>query len=289
MLAAVCLYGDEDVTDLVENPHFDPSRCSVCHDSISDNEQNFRYGENVTQLCLWCHDGQKAISELHPAELTPSMEIVARMPRHFPLDNGRLSCLTCHDVSMQCNDGPQNSQSNGNFLRGDTRFPAFCFQCHTEETEQPFNAHDQIDDHGQPKENVCLWCHVEVPEVKSFMKDSENFALRDEDHILCRNCHTVDEHHPAGGKHILVKPSEKILRDMAHYIGIPPEQYSDFQVFPLDNNGRITCFSCHNPHERGLFPGINLRSLGAEPVRAVYNRLRRKKSNESQCKACHNY
>jgi hypothetical protein len=54
---------------------------------------------------------------------------------------------------------------------------------------------------------------------------------------------------------------------------------------PLDEDGRITCSSCHNPHEKGLLPGGNPRAVGAEPKQAANHRLRIPQG--SVCVACH--
>jgi hypothetical protein len=55
---------------------------------------------------------------------------------------------------------------------------------------------------------------------------------------------------------------------------------------PLDENGRITCYSCHNPHEKGIFPNDNPRSIGAEPKKATNHRLR-VHEGDIACRACH--
>jgi hypothetical protein len=246
-------------------------------------------GANVTEFCQSCHDGEKAKREFHPVGLKPSSRIATQIPQYIPLHEEKLSCLSCHEILMQCTENPRNVQLNKNFLRGDSRLSEFCSQCHIEEDARPFNAHDQLDDYGEPKEEVCLWCHVEVPEVTPAMKDSTEFGLRRESHVICGNCHPMPGEHPVGGNHILAKPSVTTLRRMAEYVGISFGQYWDAQVFPLDDRGRITCFSCHNPHQSGLFPSSNPRSLGAEPVQAVNKRLRRKTPEDNTCQTCHIY
>jgi hypothetical protein len=54
---------------------------------------------------------------------------------------------------------------------------------------------------------------------------------------------------------------------------------------PLDETGRITCSSCHNPHEKGLLPGGNPRAVGADAKQATNHRLRIPQG--SMCVACH--
>ncbi len=268
LFSAIYLYGAEQGPDPIENPHFNPSKCYVCHDSFSEEIQKPQVVETVTHLCQRCHDGTKAKRELHPVGMKPSPPIAEQIPQQFPLHGGKLSCLSCHDISIQCEAEPQSVRTDRNFLRGDTRMAELCPRCHKKKDDIPFNPHDQLDETGKPKLEVCLWCHLEVPELSSDMKASKDFGLRSESHIICRNCHPVHLDHPVGGKHILVEPSKKTVQRMAQYVGISPEQYSETQVFPMDEKGCVTCFSCHNPHERGLFTGSNPRSLGAESTPA---------------------
>jgi hypothetical protein len=54
---------------------------------------------------------------------------------------------------------------------------------------------------------------------------------------------------------------------------------------PLDEAGRITCYSCHNPHEKGLLPEANPRSIGADAKQAANHRLRVREGK--LCVACH--
>lgn len=55
---------------------------------------------------------------------------------------------------------------------------------------------------------------------------------------------------------------------------------------PLDEHDRIMCWSCHNPHEKGLLPSWDPRSVGAEAKKATNHRLRAHEG-ETGCKACH--
>lgn len=74
----------------------------------------------------------------------------------------------------------------------------------------------------------------------------------------CSLCHSI---HKAGGGAILIRP----LPDLCigchpdrtgmgeHPIGIKPAKASS-EIQPLDNQGEITCTTCHAPHGEGDHP-----------------------------------
>jgi len=121
--------------------------------------------------CVLCH----AIDEptfSHPTDVRPTFAI----PADLPLENGRLTCITCHRddsashaVSRDVHDG---------FLRGATPGHVFCAQCHLQADGQSNRAHaisvgrahlswgDSVsassatDPSGLERENHnCLSCH----------------------------------------------------------------------------------------------------------------------------------
>jgi hypothetical protein len=57
------------------------------------------------------------------------------------------------------------------------------------------------------------------------------------------------------------------------------------RAIPMDDQGRLTCASCHNPHEKGLWPTTDPRAAGAEPAQATGHRLRI--GQGKQCLGCH--
>jgi cytochrome c553 len=123
-------------------------------------------------------------------------------------------------------------------------------------------------------------------------------ALRSRSFGVCANCHPVAKGHPNDGPHMGVLPPAEMMSYMSAYeiqpwMNLPLTQLVEYvraakrgpRSIPLDENARITCYSCHNPHEKGLLPNWNPRSLGAEPKHAVNHRLR---AREGQlCIACH--
>ncbi len=189
---------------------------------------------------------------------------------------------------------------NRNFLRGapTPHSLAFCFNCHIQENYQPFNVHDQLEA-GKEKTDTCLWCHVSVPEVGSNIREAASYGLRGKAIDLCRNCHSMPAGHPTGDPHMDSKPSADMMSYMSayeiqHKMNLPLKQLLEYvqaakrtpRSIPLDENGCITCYSCHNPHQKGLLPNSNPRSVGAEPKKAKNHRLRIQEGDIA-CRACH--
>lgn len=273
--------------------------CSSCHASAAARRGNLLFDGNVSHLCRSCHDGQRAAREAHPVDLAPSKVMAERIPREFPLDKGVLTCSTCHDVVRQCRTSRPVGGSERNFLRGaEVAHPLeFCFRCHARQSTRPFNAHDQLAA-GKPKSDACIWCHTSVPDVDARPEAGASHALRAKSHGVCNNCHPVAKGHPNDGPHMGATPPAEMMWYMSAYeiqprMNLPLKQLLEYvraaertpRSIPLDEAGRVTCYSCHNPHERGLLPAWNPRSTGAEPKQAQNHRLR---AREGQlCKACH--
>lgn len=73
----------------------------------------------VGQSCDECHVVDRTTS--HPVDVTPSM----RVPAGLPLENSRVTCLTCHT------DPSTASPPSAAMLRGSGSVAALCAQCHT--------------------------------------------------------------------------------------------------------------------------------------------------------------
>jgi hypothetical protein len=289
---------DSKTQDIAPNPHRDSGLCSLCHSSAAGGREALRFGGNVSQLCQSCHDGRRAVREAHVVDITPSPTLVRRLPGDFPLAGGLLTCLTCHDVAQGCRAGQQPAPSGQALLREGPNpdLLQFCFRCHAPESCRPFNPHDQLDA-GKPKADTCLWCHAEMPPVDSQPREGASCGLRDKAAALCRNCHVVAQSHPVAG-HMDATLSADMVQYMSAYemkckMRLPFGQLLEIaratkrapRSIPLDETGRITCVSCHNPHEKGLLPGGNPRAVGAEAKQATNHRLRIPQG--SVCVACH--
>jgi len=113
-----------------------------------------------------------------------------------------------------------------------------------EKEEEEDNPHSlMVDD-----EFACLDCHTEVP--KEGMK-SPTYFLVDEPSENCLGCHD-DATHPGSKQHI-GKDIETTL--------------------PLDENGQITCFTCHDPHPAGVLKDREVYGAGMSERSAEFLRL----------------
>jgi len=301
LLGQISTGGEARVSGKIEpakNPHGDAQLCSACHTAAVGGRKTLRFEGDVSHLCRSCHDGRLADREAHPADVAPSAAILPKIPLGFPLEDGMLTCLSCHDVASRCT-APEADVTGRYFLRGARAAEplAFCSNCHVQEDYKPFNAHDQLQA-GQAKPDACLWCHVSTPDASSRPREGTSYKLRGGQSELCGNCHRMAKGHPTENVHMYATPSEEMMWYMSAYemrdrMNMPLKQLLEYvraakrtaRSIPLDESGRITCCSCHNPHEEGLLPGWNPRSVGAEPKKSVNHRLRI--SEGISCRACH--
>jgi predicted CXXCH cytochrome family protein len=282
------------------DPHEDMTMCSACHTSEMGGQGTLIFGNDITQLCQSCHDGRQATREVHPLNLAPGAAMAGTIPSDFPLEQGKLACSTCHNIEWSCPEEQPAAMPNRNFLRGapTPHALAFCFNCHIQASYKPFNVHDQLDA-GRRKTDTCLWCHLSVPEVGSNVKEAAAYGLRGKAVDLCGNCHSMPAGHPTGDPHMYSTPTAEMTSYMSAYeiqnkMRLPLKELLAYvkaakrppRFIPLDEDGRITCYSCHNPHERGLLRNWNPRSIGAEPKKAKNHRLR-VHQGDIACRACH--
>jgi hypothetical protein len=303
--AAVLLLGpiaagqnDPNTQSIAQNPHGDSVSCLACHVAPAGGRETLRYGGDVAQLCESCHNGRFASREAHAVNIAPSAALAQRMPPDLPLERGMLTCLTCHDVTRDCRAERSSGPAGRDLLRGPSVADplTFCFRCHAPEDYRPFNAHDQMEA-GKPKTETCAWCHADIPRTDAAAGEGDSCNLRAKSEGVCRSCHTVAQGHPVVA-HMRAIPSAEMMwyisaREMRSKMRMPLEQLLAYtratkripRSIPLDETGRITCYSCHNPHEKGLLPAANPRSIGADAKQAANHRLRVREGK--LCVACH--
>ena len=195
-------------------------------------------GADPSASCLNCHDYKE---NHHPVDFVPAD--ASRFP--FPLFAGKVRCLTCHEI----HGGPGN-KGTPKLLRGgpyteDRR--VICFQCHSSERYAAINPHLMLDEknnyravNGKP---VCLLCHSQMPDPE--IDYTENVRFRADVGFLCWRCHPPMPD-PFFSTHFLRKPSAATLEAMHQ------SEERDMVILPMVPRERITCSTCHNPHQQGV-------------------------------------
>lgn len=267
------------------NIHYTGRYCSECHDQAPDTggEPFLKFEADYTSLCR-CH-GYTSENYIHPVDIVPSEEKEDKIPDNLPLEDGKVTCSTCHDIYLQCEGDRLMKRRNKFFLRGApyARRTDLCFRCHDEAKYKMLDPHNQLDANGEIIEEKCLYCHIEKPDEKrSTFKRTEGVhgsevKLIGNLEILCYRCHYKQSTlHPINANH-LREPSPGTLERMKQSemeMGI---------ILPLNYEGKITCATCHNPHERGVIPTERAASEGASEK----FRLRLHGEPGEICLACH--
>ncbi|MDA8172066.1 MAG: hypothetical protein M0Z48_09620 [Nitrospiraceae bacterium] len=185
--------------------------------------------------CLRCHSDYR--NNHHPIDFAPSLVINTAV---FPLYDGRMQCLTCHV--------PDHGKG-GKLLRGgpyaDRR--EICFRCHSRDKYSGIDPHIMMDDNGVIiKVNdrpVCLICHARMPNPKT--DRAKDVLFRADVAFLCWRCHSLmvspvfDQHFLA----TLPANMRNYLKKNARTLGV---------TIPMVPRNRITCSTCHDPHQKGI-------------------------------------
>ncbi len=257
-----------DDTDI----HYTGKFCSECHEKTPEEGGNkfLKFGGDFGQLCK-CHNYTPG-EYIHPENIVPSEEIKAKMPDTMPLTDGKISCVTCHDIYLQCQKSKRLKWLNRRFLRGAPygKRTGICFRCHDEKKYKMLDPHTQLNANGDIIVEKCLYCHVEKPDERQ--APYKDVKLIGNLEMLCQRCH-AERKHPASANH-LRKPS-------AGTLAIMKEGEKKFSIIlPLDSDEKVTCATCHNPHEKGVIPDKMAGAKGASEK--FRHRLPGK-----MCMACH--
>jgi hypothetical protein len=135
------------------------------------------------------------------------------------------------------------------------------------------NPHEQINDEGEVLWAKCLICHRNVPDMEK-ERSIKDVKLHIENEVkeICYRCHTLVQHPGAFDTTAALFGKSAPL----HMIKMPPKRYDNLRimlkeintVMPFDPaTGKITCPTCHNPHERGILVGKN--NWGADSSRRL--------------------
>lgn len=282
-----------------ENPHWSENGCRHCH-RLEENRVLPVDQKSVNELCWKCHDGKQAAREVHPVGRLFSGEQVRR-PEGWPAPGGALSCLTCHNVRLACDRPYPRPTLRGSFLRpvsgqGPT---AFCGECHVA-AFQPgagrFNVHRMLDGTGQRNLSVCRFCHLPSLDLNGPPMRSGKPLLRADGISLCAACHTthVDYFEPGHIGHDVTEPmrTRMLALEPVLWAGRPlfPQSQpagTEQPRLPLEDNRRIVCATCHNPHQEGVFAQWSVLADGAVAPEQEKTYARLRGLNKDLCYACH--
>lgn len=256
------------------NPHWRNVMCVACHDGEPRRgEPALKEGGDLTRLCYRCHGFKYSRADIHPVNVLPSRLVT--VPPEMPLKDGRVTCSTCHDSSLQ--EGGERADSarrdNPKFLRGGfTTRNEFCLRCHTRGLMGVLNPHDQVDSRGKKDPIRCLFCHSSTPEgMVGWMVRHRQF---DEVSVnrLCLLCHPAayQDAHPIADH--FVQPSSSVLKALEsaeERLGI---------AFPLVGD-TVVCITCHDPHQEGV--------TGETPAAGGQRSSKRLRIGAEICRGCH--
>jgi predicted CXXCH cytochrome family protein len=220
-----------------------------------------------TKPCDSCHKPGEAPVEAHPVGVAVKEDQEISRPDDLPLNADRITCATCHDMRLTA-ENPyllrlHDAEPIKTFSWTNQESPLYkqsryvlCFSCHQREKYLQFSPHrNQINHRGEINRELCLLCHYEVPDRRT--TDLRRAKLRGRIEQQCIGCHPgKTKGHPMDkdhfGKRLSLADSEK-LRYFTRQIKV---------FVPLINN-KISCPTCHNPHQQGVLQNENTRK-GAE-------------------------
>lgn len=277
----------------IVDPHWDKRQCGTCHNGKPSKSNTKLHIRDVNALCQACHQFIPENLLNHPVNIKPNRAMKKRMPREYKntllskyAKKGTMSCITCHDVIMQCtpskffNRGRNKEFFRQGPFRGRTEL---CFKCHDKKKFKRFNPHKQIAKNGTIKKSTCYICHQNVEKLSQSNPTKDlKFNVSDYSN-MCIGCH-VWEPHPGGELMFnFSKKKEKPnhLTVASDLVKIQMKYMSSKEKFylPLEpKTGKVHCATCHNVHQKGIIKN-KMRAKGADSDK----KLRRKKI----CILCH--
>lgn len=275
----------ESPTTAVENPHWSKKGCRICHGDSGEIAANPI--DNSDELCLSCHNGQRARAELHPIGRTFAGP-QTRRPDGWPTLEGKLACVTCHDVLLGCLHVEGQSIKDSRFLRGESPVgsTAFCTRCHVESAHEKWNPH-RMSHNGFAWNEACRFCHTELMQAGDVLKRTGASKLRAPEPSLCIGCHTshFDFFEPG---HTGALVSDRMFDTIRSRIAAQEPPLNPISVLlPLRASQTVVCSTCHNPHESGVFSEKSPLSPGALNANGKSNHHGLRLPGNALCAACH--
>lgn len=250
-----------DIQEEIVNPHWTGKDCIECHleESPKGKGAPLQFDGDSIKLCNRCHETEFARTDIHPVGVPLLDAMKENMPKNFPLENGKVGCLTCHDPLPPMKEDFARKKVDPTFLRGGPYevLVKFCFYCHRQEEYKKTNPHKQLDKQGRIDKDRCLFCHASLPDPAKVQTIGE-VTFKSELALYCISCHPEEKSgHPSRADHLVTLPG--FLQE-----SIPVRLEETHVELPLDGD-RIFCGTCHNPHEKGVIQRKEAQAGAGEP------------------------
>jgi len=209
--------------------------CQECHRMELTQAE---IDNNMQKMCLKCHKGFTENMHMHGPVGVGACTVCHNpdsLPNKYKVEvNDDLLCYRCHTERKQIDDGKK-------FLHGPVG-AKMCTVCH--------------DPHGSPfefqlvksKNEICLLCHQE---------DADRWMGMRSLHPPFKSGNCTGCHDPHSADYVYnLKASREDLCGKCHKLPIPGHLHQvgkvpQFKVpddFPLTEDGRTMCLTCHDPH-----------------------------------------
>lgn len=193
---------------------------------------------SATAMCQRCHNLDPLFS--HPVDVNPTM----RVPTGMPLENGKVTCLTCHELSHIATHTQTKVNKNAS-LRSGLTATTICSACHTGRT---------ADTAKMMHPTAIGRAHLPTRSTAS------TSAGLDSESRTCLSCHdgTLASDVGIGGGDIIGDHAQGHPVGIRYQNGLRNGQPREMPVRPaaaLDTrvrlfNGNIGCGSCHSPYSK---------------------------------------
>lgn len=181
----------------------------------------------------------------HPVEIgiPDNMQVAEGLPLG---SDGEMVCDTCHGIEDLKEIPLDEVEIDDPEFLNLGPYPIltdFCYRCHEQTGHERYNLHQMLDEKGEVDERGCVYCHLETPDP-SQADQADELEFRLPKAKLCYGCHLKTPHLNALSHQ--AEPDEKIREVMRR-----TEKEQEIHL-PLDEAGKVTCITCHSPHQAGL-------------------------------------
>jgi predicted CXXCH cytochrome family protein len=273
--------------------------CQSCHRIHGGQDNKVLVASNKNSaLCGKCHSDRYAKDKVQSGQMgTHPVNIVSdtvKIPEEIHErggkvgEKGEIICQTCHM--------PHLAKKNATILVKRNKDSALCQTCHVKEGRVKGSKHnialtdaEDTNTRGQQvgKSGVCSACHVPHKGNGPRMWARPLKAGEDPMAELCLSCHDqgkIAEHKPVGD---ISHPVGRDLSLLGNDVDLPG--YSKEGIKTLGGQkGRVTCASCHNPHQWDpRKPGATSEPGDPGSASNRFLRIANDGPNAPLCRNCH--